>query len=89
MRIGYHISGAVQGVGFRYFTRRAGERIGIIGWVRNLDDGRVEAVADGTATQLEEFARALGQGPPGAHVTDVHAMEVLDDTPLPIRFEIR
>jgi acylphosphatase len=89
MRIGYLISGMVQGVGFRHFTRRAGQRIGVIGWVRNLDDGRVEAEAEGTAAQLEEFARALRQGPSGAYVTDVHVADIPNEVPLSMTFEIR
>lgn len=89
MRRGYRVSGVVQGVGFRHFVRRAGLRIGVTGWVRNLADGTVEALAEGTAAQLEEFERFLREGPAGASVTDVHATEIPGDgTPL-IGFEIR
>ena len=65
------ISGRVQGVGFRWFTREAADREGVHGWVRNLPDGRVEANAEGDADALERFERALRHGPRGARVDDV------------------
>jgi acylphosphatase len=89
MRRAYLVSGAVQGVGFRYFTHREARRIGLRGWVRNLNDGRVEAVADGTGEQLEEFERALRRGPAGSSVTDVHATDTMDEAAALIRFEVR
>jgi acylphosphatase len=61
----------VQGVGFRWFTQAAAARENIHGWVKNLPDGRVEAVAEGDADALERFERALRQGPPGARVEDL------------------
>jgi acylphosphatase len=72
----YLISGRVQGVGFRYFTEAAALREGILGWVRNTPDGRVEVVAEGDAEALERFARSLGHGPRGARVERVD----VDDT---------
>jgi len=74
----YLISGRVQGVGFRYFAEDAARREGLHGWVRNLPDGRVEAVADGEAAAVERFERALRQGPRGARVDD---LEVDVDVP--------
>jgi acylphosphatase len=65
------ISGRVQGVGFRWFTRDAADREGVHGWVRNLPDGRVEANAEGDADALERFERALRHGPRGARVDEV------------------
>ena len=65
------ISGRVQGVGFRWFTREAADREGVHGWVRNLPDGRVEANAEGDADALERFERALRHGPRGARVDEV------------------
>jgi acylphosphatase len=79
----------VQGVGFRYFTHREARRIGLRGWVRNLGDGRVEAIADGTDEQLKEFEQALRRGPPGSSVTDVHATDRLDEAEALISFEVR
>lgn len=63
------VRGRVQGVGYRVFARQAAIRLGLIGWIRNLPDGRsVEAEAAGEALALDAFAAALRQGPPGGHV---------------------
>ncbi len=72
------IGGRVQGVGFRYFTEAAAAREGILGWVRNTPDGRVEISAEGDAEALERFERNLRHGPPGARVERV---DVDDMTP--------
>ena len=89
MRRSYLISGVVQGVGFRYFTGREGRRIGVKGWVRNLDGGRVEALAEGSPGQLEEFEQVIKRGPPGASVTELHVTEKSDEVELYMTFEIR
>jgi acylphosphatase len=65
------ISGRVQGVGFRWFARDAARREGVFGWVRNLPDGRVEALVEGEADAVERTERALRRGPGSAHVKDV------------------
>jgi acylphosphatase len=65
------VSGRVQGVGFRYFAVDAARREGLVGSVRNLDDGRVEACAEGEAESLTRFERALRQGPSRARVEHV------------------
>jgi acylphosphatase len=70
------ISGRVQGVGFRWFTRDAAVREGAKGWVRNLPDGRVEAFVEGDAESVERVERALRHGPGGARVQHV---DVVDD----------
>ena len=57
------VTGRVQGVGFRAFVERTARDIGVTGWVRNLDDGRVEAYAVGTPEQLDELAANLHRGP--------------------------
>ena len=64
----YLVNGFVQGVGFRLFTEDAARREGLVGFVRNLDDGRVEAVAEGEAEAIASFERALHVGPPVARV---------------------
>ena len=67
----YVIGGRVQGVGFRYFVQSVAVREALTGWVRNLDDGRVETAAAGSADAIERFERAIRQGPPGARVDHV------------------
>jgi acylphosphatase len=69
------VCGRVQGVGFRYFVEKNAARIGVTGWVRNLDDGRVEVQAQGNAKQLAELEGVLRQGPRWA---EVRGVEVLD-----------
>ena len=68
------MTGLVQGVGFRYFSRREAAGAGLTGWVANRADGSVEVVAEGPRDVLERFAAALRVGPPGASVRE---MEVL------------
>ena len=65
------VSGRVQGVGFRWFTHDAASREGVTGWVRNLPDGRVEALVEGEAEAVTRVERALRSGPRGARVDDV------------------
>ena len=67
----YVVAGRVQGVGYRFFAQNAATRDGISGNVRNLDDGRVEVVAEGDAEAIARFERSLRQGPIGARVDDV------------------
>ena len=65
------IKGRVQGVSFRYYTMREAERQRLMGWVRNLMDGRVEAVFEGPRDRVEEIVTWCHQGPPAAHVEAV------------------
>lgn len=74
----YLISGRVQGVGFRYFAARVAVEAGVTGWTRNLADGRVEAHANGTEAQLDQFESRLRTGPPYA---DIRGFEVNDAAP--------
>lgn len=67
----YRITGRVQGVGFRCFTVRAAEKLGIRGSVRNAEDGSVLVRAAGPAEALEEFAQQLRRGPPNSDVRGV------------------
>jgi acylphosphatase len=62
----------VQGVGFRYFTQDAALREGVTGWVRNLPDGRVEALVEGDAEAVTRVERAVRSGPRGARVDRVY-----------------
>ncbi len=65
------IHGQVQGVYFRESARAEAVRLGLTGWVRNRDDGSVEAIAEGEPAALEEFIRWCHRGPQAARVTDV------------------
>jgi acylphosphatase len=67
------VSGRVQGVGFRWFTRDAATREGVSGWVRNLPDGRVEAFVEGEAEAVARVERAVRRGPRSARVETVFA----------------
>jgi acylphosphatase len=65
------ISGRVQGVSFRYYTMEEARRRNLTGWVRNLWDGRVEAVFEGEPDQVEAMLAWCGHGPGSASVSDV------------------
>jgi len=65
------ISGRVQGVAFRETCRRVATEHSVGGWVRNRSDGRVEAVFEGPAEQVDQLVAWAGQGPRSALVTDV------------------
>lgn len=67
------VHGRVQGVGFRWFVRSVAARLNLVGWVANEPSGSVRIVAEGDAANLTELAKALGQGPSGAHVERVDA----------------
>lgn len=71
----YHISGRVQGVGFRYFAERAAGETGVTGWARNLADGSVEVHANGSPAQLSDFEARLRKGPPRADVRGFESRE--------------
>ena len=71
----YVVRGRVQGVGYRYFARDRALELGVSGWVRNRDDGTVEAVACGTAEQLDAFSGYLHQGPRFGEVRGVEQQE--------------
>jgi acylphosphatase len=62
------VRGCVQGVGYRFFAERAARELGVRGWVRNLPDGSVEAVAEGDDDALTRFLARLREGPRGSRV---------------------
>jgi acylphosphatase len=65
------IAGRVQGVNFRYYTVQHAESLGVTGWVRNLWDGRVEAVLEGDETAVQQMVAWCREGPRAARVDDV------------------
>ena len=67
----FFIRGLVQGVGYRYFAQRSAARHQIRGYVRNLDDGRVEAFAQGVERAVEAFKHDLIAGPTHSSVVDI------------------
>jgi len=69
------VRGRVQGVGYRYFAQRAAVELGLSGYARNLDDGRVEIYAAGPEDKLSEFAGMLHRGPRWADVRGVEEQE--------------
>lgn len=73
----FFISGEVQGVGYRYFAQRSSARHQVRGFVRNLADGRVEVLAEGSAKAVESFKHDLAAGPTYSRVTTIEEI-VLD-----------
>ena len=78
MRVARHymISGEVQGVGYRYFAQRIAARHQVVGYVRNLPDGRVEVLAEGMPEGVEGFKHDIAAGPRHACVEQVEEVSV-------------
>lgn len=86
----YVVAGRVQGVGFRYHTRMQAQQLGLAGWVRNLPDGRVEALAAGPPEAVARLEQWLHVGPPAGHVEALEARDVeASSDELPRPFEVR
>jgi acylphosphatase len=66
-----YVAGDVQGVFFRDSTREKAQQLGLSGWVKNLPDGRVEALFEGPSQKVREMVRWCEQGPPHAAVENV------------------
>ena len=75
----FFLRGDVQGVGFRFFAQRAAARHQVVGYVKNLDDGRVEALAEGPARNVEAFKHELTTGPRFSSVDHIEEIN-LDPT---------
>ena len=71
----YLVHGRVQGVGFRWFVQKAAVDLGLAGYARNLDDGRVEVYAIGPAEKLDDLNGLLWKGP---RLSDVRGVEVME-----------
>ncbi|HIG71409.1 MAG TPA: acylphosphatase [Myxococcales bacterium] len=92
LRIHVFVTGRVQGVWFRQATRERATQLGVGGWVRNLPDGRVEAMFEGAPDAVRDAVAFVHDGPPLARVETVEGdEEALDDADLPIggSFQIR
>jgi acylphosphatase len=80
--------GSVQGVGFRWSVKRVAKGFDVVGWVRNLPDGRVELLASGEETEVRAFVAAIGESELRAHIR--RQTETTAPDPPPVRgFEIR
>ena len=77
-RVHVFVSGLVQGVGFRAFTAEHAEKRALTGWVKNLDDGRVEAVVEGPTDKVAQLLELLKRGPAAGHVDK---LDVADEKP--------
>jgi acylphosphatase len=74
MRVHLYIKGRVQGVFYRTFTKENANELGLVGWVSNLADGRVEVVAEGKKENLEKFVSILKKG---SRLSKVEHMDVV------------
>lgn len=82
-----HITGRVQGVSFRAWTRDRAEELGLSGWVRNRADGSVETLVSGPNEAVDTLIAALHEGPPAAEVENVRVTET--ETQAEPGFQIR
>jgi acylphosphatase len=82
------ITGRVQGVGYRAWAQKTARKFGLSGWVRNLNDGSVEAIAQGPKDTVEQFIAACQAGPMLARVTAVDT-KVVESAELMLGFEQR
>ena len=71
VRAHLYISGRVQGVFFRAYMREEAEKLGLTGWVKNLPDGRVEAIIEGPEEKVKQLIKWAHHGPPAARVEKV------------------
>ncbi len=74
-RVRLYISGRVQGVFFRAETQRTARNLKLTGWVRNMEDGRVEALLEGEDLSVDQMVAWCHQGPPAARVDHVDVLE--------------
>jgi len=70
VRVHVWVQGRVQAVGFRAFVQQHANRTGVTGWVRNVGYDTVEAVAEGTKSETEDFLRMVKRGPSSARVDE-------------------
>lgn len=73
------LSGRVQGVGFRAFIRKNANKLGVNGWVKNLQDGRVEAVFTGERKNVNKLIELVKKGPRFAKVNNIEIRDDIDE----------
>ena len=74
IRVHVFISGYVQGVMFRYATQREALKLNLSGWIKNISDGRIEAIFEGNEAKVQRMIDFCHKGPPSAKVTNVKIM---------------
>ncbi len=88
VRVHIWVRGRVQGVGFRAYVADHARKIGVLGWVRNVNWDMVETIAEGSRTQVDEFIQAVKTGPPSSRVDECRLEEEISSGEFP-GFEIR
>lgn len=79
MSLAFKVTGLVQGVWFRASTQRLAERVGVTGWVANVDDGTVQGRAHGPDAALAAFVEGLPTAAPKGRVDHLQTRQVVDD----------
>ncbi|MBL8756240.1 MAG: acylphosphatase [Planctomycetes bacterium] len=88
-RVRFHVTGEVQGVGFRATTRHKGNQLGLAGFVQNRADGGVEGEAEGAVAAVAAFTFWLHKGPPLARVARVDLEDLPPAAGAGATFEVR
>ncbi len=87
-RVSFKVRGRVQGIAFRATARDQAQQLGLVGFIRNLEDGAVAGEVEGDASAVDAFLAWLKRGPPGARVDDLTTADATV-AGLSKRFEIR
>lgn len=87
-RVHVVVTGAVQGVGYRYTLRLVAREAGVTGWVRNRQDGSVEAELEGASDRVDDVLAWMAEGPPGSDVADARVQDA-EPTAADADFEVR
>jgi len=83
-RVRMILSGKVQGVFFRNFAKQNANKLGIVGYAKNIGDGKMEILAEGEERKIEEFVKLCKKGPMMAHVT---SLDMTEETVVPDEHE--
>lgn len=75
MAVRIYVSGKVQGVGFRFYTKQVAETYGLLGYVKNLPDGRVEIFSQGDEEVIWRFIRDIWKGPKHSEVVSINIVK--------------